>query len=72
MNYRILVALAVLAALVSVLLVSEATAGVWMIGVAVLFAAFARISQAEQHARGPVEKGMTVKEADRILKEHAK
>ncbi len=49
MSYKIFFVLSVLAAIVSLFLVSEATAGVWLVGVACLLGIFSRLAQAEQH-----------------------
>lgn len=70
MNYRILIVLSVIAAIVSIFIVSQATSGVWMIGIAVLLAAYARIAQAEAHHNGMPEEKMTTKNADSILKSY--
>ena len=72
MNYKILLAISAILAIVSIFLVSQATTGVWAIGVAILFSAYARIAQADLYQNGQKSGKMTVKDADRILREHGK
>lgn len=75
MNYKILVILAGLAAIISVFLVSEATAGVLAIGFACLMGILARIAQAEQHhreGRGTPTKANTTSNPDDVLRQYAK
>lgn len=71
MNYKILVVLAVLAAIVSLFLVSEATAGVLAIGIACFLGILARIAQAEAHHR-TAQTSRATNSPDAVLRQYAK